>query len=161
MLFYGSLPDNKPKTEKNTGGDFHVHLDGPATGWVAIASLGCNAEFCVDDSRRCHRFFHEGKCPASGMKQAKDMQRWKTCVCATCIVIELQSGDIALFSGNPRSRCAHGVLGVGTRRRQETAGHALPAYLHKARVSVQVRNLAVGQCFENAAGHYQVKIHTS
>lgn len=59
-------------------------------------------------------------------------------------MLRLQSGDIALFSGNPLSHCSHGVLGVDGHRREEVDGFPLPAYVRKSRLSVQVRNMAVG-----------------
>lgn len=80
VLYYPALAAGRG-TESNTGGDMHPHLDGPFTGWVAIATIGGSADFCVDDDRRCHRFFDRGVCPATNVKQAKDMRRWKAQVC--------------------------------------------------------------------------------
>ncbi|KAI9021287.1 hypothetical protein DFJ74DRAFT_672503 [Hyaloraphidium curvatum] len=123
------------------GGDFHPHLDGPQTGWVAIASIGHSVRFCVDLYTRCRRFFHKGWCPATGVKQAGDMTRWKSQSCFSCTELDLNSGDIILFHGNPLSGCSHGVLGT---MRDRPGPSSLPRWAKGVRLSFQLRNMPAG-----------------
>lgn len=48
------------------GGDFHPHVDGPVTGFVAICNIGYDAKFCICDNRECHRYFHKRFRPKTG-----------------------------------------------------------------------------------------------
>lgn len=119
----------------------HPHVDGNQTGWVAIASIGHGVDFAVDLSSRCHKYFHKGYCPATGVRSKGNMQLWKSQFCPTCRVINLRSGDLILFYGNPEGQCCHGVLGT----RADQRGHpGLPRWAQKVRMSFQVRNMRKG-----------------
>jgi hypothetical protein len=57
--------------------------------------------------------------------------------CASCNVVELRSGDVAIFSGHPDVGLAHGVLDTLV----DTAPEGLPAWAAGSRVSLQYRLL--------------------
>jgi hypothetical protein len=137
-----NYPARKSDSGQDTGGDMHPHLDGPQTHYVAIATVGNDCTFAVDHANVCHRFFHNGLCAATGVKQQGDMQRWKQQSCPTCTELTLRSGDIVLFHGHPSSSCCHGVL--ATHRSCAAPAFSLPNWCSKARVSFQVRNTTRG-----------------
>ena len=126
-------------------GDFHPHLDGPVTNYVAICNIGFDAQFCVCDNEECHRYFHMRQCPKTKKyldrfengKKVKRDNAWKL---ENCQVITLSSGDLILFNGNPKFRCSHGVLNVDNKLSNATVSNPLPEWARKCRMTFQVRN---------------------
>ena len=119
------------KTAAGRGDRMHVHVDKPGTRWVAVASLGDTARFVVDDAARCARCWTGGGAGTAGTH----WRDWHKVGCATCTDVDLASGDVLLFFGDPAARVAHGNLGTAAK----TAPPGLPRWCYGGRVSCQYR----------------------
>ena len=101
----------------------HVHVDQPGTRWVALMTLGATSKFVVDNALKCERCFTRSSLPkhkslrivpnlsrggtGGGKGQAK---KWHSFACPSCNEIDLRSGDVLLFFGDPATGVAHGSL---------------------------------------------------
>ena len=143
------------------GNRMHVHLDKHGTRWVALLSLGATSKFVVDNALLCERCFIRSTRPEHAARRiapnlsrggtgagAGEAKQWHTFACPSCREIDLQSGDVLLFFGDPRAAVAHGSLDTVPTKPAEDAGAAatgaagpsgLPAWCDGVRVSCQYR----------------------
>ena len=112
------------------------------SGWVCAVDLGacCRRTCLAKEGTKCVHVGSYGQvrskdicvCNPFGQFRRRD---WHRTGCASCVELELRSGDLLLFKGNPAHDVAHGALDTVA----DTGPEDMPTWAQGCRVSMQYR----------------------